>query len=67
MSVPALSLTFVDPSTVVGMDALWTELPEHRRPFEIVLIVPGEDKGRAPGAARVASRGAWQTRSLCQA
>jgi hypothetical protein len=40
-----LAMTFMDNSPVAGMGALWTELPEQRRPFEIVLVVPREDKG----------------------
>jgi hypothetical protein len=45
MSVYAPTLAVMDLSPVVGMDALWTDLPEQRQPFEIALIVPREDRG----------------------
>ena len=40
-----LPLTFMDPSPIVSMDALWPELPRQRRPFEVVVTVPREDGG----------------------
>jgi hypothetical protein len=30
---------------VVTMDALWPDMPEQRRPYEVVLTVPREDGG----------------------
>jgi hypothetical protein len=61
MSVPAPTLTFMDPPTVVGMDALWAELPEQRRPYEIVLVAPREDTGEplVPRALPPEVLGCW--------
>jgi hypothetical protein len=30
------------------MDALWPELPEQRRPFEVVVTAPREDRDEPP-------------------
>jgi hypothetical protein len=35
----------MDTSPVVSMEALWPELPEQCRPYEVLLTVPREDKG----------------------
>lgn len=35
----------MDPSPVVSMEALWPELAEQRRPFEVVVTVPRSDGG----------------------
>jgi hypothetical protein len=61
MSVHAPTLAFMEPSPVTGMDALWTELPEQRRPFEIVLIAPREDRGEplVPRALPPEVLGCW--------
>jgi hypothetical protein len=32
---------------VVTMDALWPDMPEQRRPYEVILTVPREDGGEA--------------------
>jgi hypothetical protein len=44
MSAHAPTLTFMEPLPVAGLAVLWGELPGHRRPFEVVLIVPREDE-----------------------
>jgi hypothetical protein len=35
----------MDPLPVVSMDALWPDLAEQRRPFEVVVTVSREDGG----------------------
>jgi hypothetical protein len=35
----------MDVPSVVSMEALWPELPEQCRPYEVLLTVPREDKG----------------------
>jgi hypothetical protein len=35
----------MDIAPVASMDALWPELAEHRRAFDVVMTVPREDEG----------------------
>jgi hypothetical protein len=44
MSVRALTVAYMDSSPVVSIEALWPELPEQRRPFEVMLTAPREDR-----------------------
>ena len=48
---------------VVTMDALWPDMPEQRRPYEVVLTVPREDGGEplVPRALPAAVLGCWST------
>lgn len=44
----ALTVTFMDSTPVVSMDALWPEQPEQCRPYEVVVTVPRDDGGDPP-------------------
>lgn len=60
MSVDVLTVAVMDPSPVVGMNALWPELAEER-PFEVVLTAPPEDGGEplVPRALPAELLGCW--------
>ena len=45
MSVHPLTVAVMDTAPVVSMDALWPDLAEQRRAFEVVVTVPREDSG----------------------
>lgn len=61
MSVHPLTVAFMDTAPVVSMDALWPDLAEQRRPFEVVVTVPREDSGepRVPRALPPEVLGCW--------
>lgn len=46
---------------VVTMDALWPDMPEQRRPYEVVVTVPREDGGEplVPRALPAVVLGCW--------
>jgi hypothetical protein len=46
---------------VVSMDTLWRDMPEQRRPYEVVLTVPREDGGEplVPRALSAVVLGCW--------
>ena len=48
MSVHPLTVAVMDTTPVLSMDALWPDLAEQRRPFEVVVTVPREDSGESP-------------------
>jgi hypothetical protein len=60
MSVRPLTVTVMD-TPVVSMEALWPDLPEERRTFEVVVTVAREDGGElpAPRALPPEVRGGW--------
>jgi hypothetical protein len=45
MSLPAPSVSIMDLPPVVSMTALWPELEDQQRPFEVVVTVPRADGG----------------------
>ena len=61
MSVVRAYRADMDTAPVVSMDALWPELAEHRRPFEVVMTVPREDGGEpfVPHALPRGVLGCW--------
>src|SRR3984957_5027119 len=44
VSAPAYREVMSEP-VVVTMDALWPDMPEQRRPYEVVVTAPREDGG----------------------
>jgi hypothetical protein len=51
----------MESSPVVSMEALWPELPGQRRPFEVVVTAPREDRGEplVPGTLPPEVLGCW--------
>jgi hypothetical protein len=61
MSVRAPTVTLMDSSAVVSMDALRRGLPEGRRSFEVVVTAPRQDGGEplVPRALPPEVQGCW--------
>jgi len=51
---------------VVTMDALWPDMPEQRRPYEVMLTVPREDGGEplVPRALPAVVLGCWSAEQV---
>jgi hypothetical protein len=56
----------MDTAPVVRLDALWPELAEVRRPYEVVLTVPREDDGTplTPTVLPEGVTGVWSAASV---